>query len=171
MKVTRGDIPQNSLIQKYLPANYTDTYTCTVINNKNITPDDLQVAFWETKPAFVDKLFRLRNAIVKLVGLKTGEPDAPTIEECTKEGLSTDLFAVPDKNENETVAYLSDKHLDAYLSIHFRKNEDGTTTISLTTIVHFHQALGYIYFYTILPFHHLVVKKMMSFSLTRLLKD
>lgn len=168
MKVTRGSISQHSLIRKYLPANYSDTYCCTITNDTGITPDDLQVTFWTHKPGWVNTLFKIRNTLVKPFGLKTEEPDIPTLEDGIRNSVAYDMFSVTDKTDNETIIRLSDKHLDAYMSVYFEPGEDKLTDISFTTVVHFHNALGYMYFYPILPFHHIVVKYMVTFAINHL---
>ncbi|HCO68849.1 MAG TPA: DUF2867 domain-containing protein [Dysgonomonas sp.] len=171
MKVKLGRIPDDSLIRKYFPADYSDCYQCTVVNDKCITPDDLQIAFWTNKPEWIDTLFKIRNFLVKPFGLKTGEPDAGIIENCIRNSTSTGIFSVVDKTSEETIIRLSDKHLDACISAHFRPVESGSTVMSFITVVHIHNLAGYLYFYPILPFHHIVVKSMVGDTIKRLMRD
>ncbi|MFR8355671.1 MAG: hypothetical protein ACLVEJ_08430 [Parabacteroides sp.] len=47
MKVKDSTIPPGSLINKYLPANYSDSFECEIDSDKKITPDDIQISFWK----------------------------------------------------------------------------------------------------------------------------
>ncbi|MDR2954895.1 MAG: DUF2867 domain-containing protein [Prevotella sp.] len=169
MKINRTNIPTYSLVNRYLPVNYTDTYSCIAKANSQITPDDILVSFWTVMPKWVDNLFKIRNSIVKVLGLRTDNNDSfQELEKCIRNGENYDFISIVDKSENETVMLLSDKHLDAYLSVLIQDVGDGQQEINVITLVKFHYWLGYLYFYTILPFHHLVVKGMMKNTLKKL---
>lgn len=168
MKVIRSEIPQGSLILNYLPANHTDVYECTITDYKNITPDDIQVAFWTVQPGWLKTLFTIRNGIVRFFGLKTDKSDSSEFERCIRAGSNYTFTSIPAKSANETVMCLQDKHLTAYLSVYIKNIGENKRTVYITTLVHFHYWLGYAYFNIIRPFHHIVVKKMMKQTLTRL---
>lgn len=167
MKVSKGKIPSPSLVSKYLPVNYSDVYVCAMPGAKNVAPDDILISIWTVMPGWVNKLFKIRNFIVKPFGLKSDEGDMSKIEECIRTGGSYSIVSVPDKSENETILCLTDKHLTAYLSVHIDSIAEEKI-VSMTTLVNFHNKLGYIYFYTIYPFHHLVVKSMLKNTIRRL---
>lgn len=170
MKVTKGQIPQGSLISTYLPVDYSDVYTCDITNTKNITPDDIQVAFWTKMPGWVNNLFKLRNILVKPFGLDSNEKsNLQEFAECIRTGGKYNFVSIPQKSPNETVLCLEDKHLMAYLSVYIQRKEENENTIYTTTLVNFHKKFGYVYFYAIYPFHHLVVRKMVVRTLKNLL--
>lgn len=172
MKVRKGSISQSSLVNKYLPVDFSDVYFCTIQEGENITPDDIQVAFWTDSPKWVDNLFKLRNWIVKPFGLQQGEgKNARKFEECIRTGGKLGFASISDKSPKETILCLTDKHLSAYLSVYIEDMEDDERAIYTTTLVNFHNKLGYIYFYTIYPFHHIVVKKMLEKTIKKLLKS
>lgn len=172
MKVKKGNVCPNSLVNKYLPIDYSDAYVCTVSGGENITPDDLQVAFWTDVPKWVDNLFELRNWIVKPFGLQHGEEkNIRKFEECIRTGGKFGFVSISDKSPKETIVCLTDKHLTAYLSVYIEDLEGNERTIYTSTLVKFHNKLGYIYFYTIYPFHHIVVKKMLERTIKKLLKS
>lgn len=162
MKIKKSSIPSDSLTNNYLPASYVDVFSCQFAMNKAITADDLQVAFWTKHPAWVGRLFAIRNSVVKLVGLKTDKGKSQQVEDCIREGRCSDNFCVKEKSENETVVKLSDKHLDAYMSVHLKELEQNEKLVNVITVVDIHNRLGYIYFYIICPFHKLVVKGMLK---------
>lgn len=165
MEVVRTDIPEKSLVKNYLPADYTDSFTCTTRSVKGILPDDIMVGFWTNSPDWITALFKLRNFLVKFVGLKgDNENDLEKFESCIRNGKSHGIASVPAKNETETVLFLTDKHLDAYMSVYIEK-KDNYTEISLATLVLFKNKLGRIYFFFIKPFHNIVVKSMLKRSI------
>lgn len=160
--IQKKNIPLEALVNKYLPVNYKDIFECVVENAPPITADDIQVAFWTVNPKWLENLFRIRNTLVKPFGLKGDENrNTEEIERCIREGSNYSLMSVPDKSENETVLYLSDKHLSAYLSVYI-EHEENKQIISVITLVKFNNWLGYTYFFAICPFHHIVVRKMLK---------
>ena len=94
-------------------------------------------------PRWVAVLLRLRNAIVGMLGLKTGGAEA--------------AFPMISQTENEVVTGLSDKHLN------FRASVIKTpTTVSLTTVVHFNNAWGRLYFLPVCPFHKIIMRTLLK---------
>ena len=165
MKTIKTQIPDRSLTNNYLPADYTDSFTCTIDATKEILPDDIMVGFWTNSPGWVTALFKLRNFLVKFVGLKgDNENDLEKLESCIRSGGSHGIASVPAKNDNETVLLLTDKHLEAYMSVFIEKKEN-LQEISTITLVHFKNKLGPIYFFFIKPFHNIVVRSMLKRSI------
>lgn len=171
MKVKKTTIPDKSLAKQFLPADYEDTFVCTLPSNSrfDFSADDIQVSFWTDSPKWVQDLFKIRNSIVSLLGLKADKKDEKSIENCIRDNKAHDIFSVTVKNENETVLCLTDKHLNAYISILIDKDENSTSIYTIT-IVHMHNLLGKIYFYSILPFHTIVVKGMVRYTINKMLK-
>ena len=158
MKVKKTTIPSGSIIEKFVPADYLDAYGCEEDTPKEIIPDDLMVNFWTDFPDWVNALFKIRNFLVKFVGLKGSEGNnLKEFENCIRTGGTYEFVSVPAKNDHETVLLLSDKHLDAYLSVHV-DNKENHKTISAITLVNFKNKLGRVYFFFIRPFHGLIVK-------------
>ncbi len=145
MEIVGCAIPEKSLVQKYIPANYWDAYKCAISSDYRITADDLQIAFWtDQQPQWLTKLFKIRDSIVKWFGLQTDKGDRKKLEQCIKNGGTYNIFTVTDKSENETVLLLSDKHLNAHMSVYIEENQSGTKNIYVITIVHIHNLLGYL---------------------------
>jgi len=171
MKVHRGKIPAGSLCNNHLPVNYADVYVCTVDDLKNITPDDIQVAFWTDHPRWLNNLYKIRNALVKPFGLKGDDNrDSILFEECIRSGKEYKIASIADKSPNETILRLTDKHLIAYFSVYI-ETENDRKNIYTTTLVHFNNKMGYMYFNAIMPFHHLVVKNILKYTIKKLLKE
>ena len=162
MKVKKYPIPSGSLTENYLPTDYSDVYALMTDTGKEIIPDDIMISFWTDFPCWINALFKLRNILVKFVGLKGAENDnVKEFEKCIRTGKTYNFASVPAKNGNETVLLLSDKHLVAYLSIHVESKEEQKI-ISAITLVNFNNKLGRIYFFVIRPFHGAIVKNMLK---------
>lgn len=65
------NIPTNSLIEKYLPADYVDSYSREIACNQKITPEKFRNLAFNQLPKWIDWLMNLRNAIAKPLGLDT----------------------------------------------------------------------------------------------------
>lgn len=157
MKVKKIPVPAGSLIGKMPGADYTDAFRVEFERDIPASADDLSVAFWTDRPTWVERLFRWRNAVVRVVGLKGGSPgDDGALEKCIREGGRYGLFEQAGKNAEETVLLLKDKHLNAYMSV-IKQHE----AVTVCTVVHYHNALGRIYFWVIRPFHGWVVRGML----------
>lgn len=169
MKIKKSTIPTDSLVNAYLPADYSDVFVCEVISNKKVSPDDLLIAFWTDFPGWVNTLFEIRNFLVKFVGLKADKEDSNELENCIRTGGTSNFTSVPAKSSNETVMLLADKHLNAYLSAHVG-GDMPQQKISVITLVHFNNKLGNTYFFFIRPFHQIIVKSMMKRVVKKMLQ-
>jgi len=167
MKVEKNSIPADSLVHKYLPANYSDVFACEMKGDTLPTPDDIIISFFTDMPGWVDALFRLRNFLVQFVGLKRSNEDIEKLKDCIRTGGKYGFTSVPDKNNNETVLLLQDTHLNAYLSVHIENTDNKRKNVSLITVVHFNNRLGNMYFAIIKPFHKIVVKSMLKRALSK----
>lgn len=170
MKTYKTDIPGDSLTRRYLPADYADAFACEVIDAKPLSAEDIIVCLWTVMPGWVNAFFRLRNVLVRPFGLKGDESKerAAELEDIIRNGGNTGLASVADKSGSETVLKLSDKHLDAYMSVHIAENGDSQT-ITVITIVHYHNALGKVYFFFVRPFHKIIVSSMLKSTLNRII--
>ena len=73
------NIPQDSLIAGYLPADYCDSFSRNVVSEKAITSDEFFDMAFNHSPGWVNGLMKLRNAI--------GEQNAQEV-----------VFGMPDKH-------------------------------------------------------------------------
>ncbi|MCD7971094.1 MAG: DUF2867 domain-containing protein [Candidatus Azobacteroides sp.] len=163
MKVKNTKVPEDSLTSRYTPADYVDCFTTEVCNQLPVTPDEMIIRFWTHHPAWVTFLFKLRNKLIKLVGLKEEEKDQEAFISHIREGKSSGGMLVTDKSENETVMCLDATHLKAYLSVYLRKKDNQTNFLSVITVVHIKNRQGKIYFTAIAPFHRIIVKRTIKY--------
>ena len=171
MKIKKTRIPGQSLTGRFLPADYTDSFSCEVESRGDINADDIMISLWTDMPGAVKALFKVHNFLVKIVGLKGGnDHNTEELEKCIRMGGEYGLVSVPAKDTGETVMKLSDKHLDAYMSV-MVGDYGGKRILWFSTLVHYHNKLGWVYFFLIRPFHGIVVRKMVKRGLQKILQN
>ncbi len=125
--------------------DYTDIYCETVHTSRPISAKELAERFF-CAPQWLAALMKLRNAIVKPLGLKG-------------EGKISDLVKI----ESETKATLSktDKHLDFCVALMTENAGNGSQRISVSTKVRLRNNMGKLYFAIIKPFHRIICKALL----------
>ena len=131
------------LIDKYLPSDYSNSVSKRIKPTESLSPDHIFEEMFCNFPKPVDWLFKLRNAIVKPLGLQGG-------------GGFKNLIL--ERNDDEIILSKNDKHLCFWVGIYCSQPEDGWQEASVTTVVKYNNLLGRIYFIGIWVFHKLLVK-------------
>ena len=162
LKPRRAQLPRGSHISEITDIDHIDVYLCGLSCTRYINPDDLLVAFWTDWPKPVKWLFSLRNALVKPFGLKGTDGRPEDFEAMIRRGGSSDMSSIWHISGNETVMQLHDKHLDAYISIFADRTGGREYSVYTITTVRYNKRLGWLYFNTIRPFHHIIVRTMMK---------
>jgi len=159
-KVIKIDkIPEYSLILNGIgDIDYCDSYQIEIITTSSI--DKITTGIFNV-PEWVKLLLQVRNSIVRLFGLKTGETQIANIADYYPVGSKAVYFTVSDRNETEIVMNLIDAHLNFRTSVMLVRKE-FSTTISLMTIVKFNNKTGRIYFFLIKPFHKIIIKSLLK---------
>ncbi|NJK96372.1 MAG: DUF2867 domain-containing protein [Bacteroidales bacterium] len=118
--------------------------------------------FSNISPGWVRGLLRLRNFLVRFIGLKHDYPEVPVAKDQRIEaGCKVGMFNIVQRNENEIVFGEDDKHLEFRSSLLLDSQNDKHVLYSIT-IVHFHNITGKIYFFFVKPFHRSIVKSFMK---------
>lgn len=129
-----------------------------------MTAPDAAWEFFGTAPKWVSALMRVRNAIVSLFGLKTGKDAALRPEKTTLvRGQKVGLFRIYEADDSEVILGEDDKHLNFRVSVFLPAAEKDPAlkrTLTVSTVVHFNNVFGRIYFFFVRPFHRLVVPAM-----------
>ncbi len=171
MKVKKTSIPADSLTHRCRPCHYSDAYVCEFQSENPVGADDILVAFRTDMPGWIKALFRLRNILVRPFGLRGSNKQESTgresVESTLRDGGSYHGVKVSDKSPAETVLQLDDKHLRAYISVYVESSDGHRYRAFVITLVQFKYWLGYAYFYTIYPFHHLIVKAMFGYVIKK----
>lgn len=168
IKTKKTTIPEDSLIRRYLPMDYSDAFECAFTSTKEVKANEVQLAFWSTKPAWVNQLFKLRNFLVKPFKLNADKDNfQSSLKEAIRTGKAHGSMSIPAKSATETVLCIDDKHLIFYLSVQVKEQSENRKTVIATTLVRFHNALGKCYFTLICPFHKIVVKSMLKYVIKK----
>lgn len=155
--------PTNSIIKEsFGNIDYQDCYCIAIHNLQHYSIDYLAGSFFISSPEWINKLLVFRNFIVSFCGLKGGIIDktrqlAPSVY--YPKGSKVVMFNVCDRNDHEIVMAEDDKHLNFKTSIMIEKGID-TDIVKLysSTIVHYNNIWGRLYFLPVRPFHQLIVK-------------
>jgi hypothetical protein len=108
-------------------------------------------------PCWITLLLALRDVLVRPFGLKGATDERPA------DLPHIGLFPLLSRTATQVVLGLDDRHLDFRLVIDAPGNGDMTGT----TLVRTHNRLGRVYLRLIMPFHRLIVPRMMRQALVR----
>jgi len=163
MKTEKCSLPADSNLREYLPVDYTDSFSVVSDEELTASSEDMMVSFWTDMPGWVNALFAVRNAAVRLVGLRGDKGSLQKLENCIRNG-GTDRLVTVVKHEGEDVMIMKDKHLDAYISvkIYYKRK------VYINTLVKYHNNLGRVYFLVIRPFHGIIVRQMLKRAVRRI---
>jgi len=145
----------SEMIELLNKIHFTDTFSTT--NHRDNIKDITNLIF-NTSPKWLELLFKLRNNLVKIIGLKTDIPK--DYNETFKVGGYVKFFKIYSISNRQVVLGVDDSHLNFRAII--ENNISKNYNIKVTTLVQFNNKKGNIYMNIIKPFHRLVVKKMVK---------
>lgn len=145
--MSKAKIHKGVLIDKYLPANYIDSFAKEVVTQENITPDAFFDMAFNRFPIWIDWLLKLRNKLVKPLGLDT---------------TSRFSDSVCEKSADEIIWGMPDKHLNFHVSMWCGEYKDGKQELQITTVVKYNNWLGRVYFFIIRPFHRIIISSLLK---------
>lgn len=131
-----------NLIYHYRDADYVNSVSATITDGRPMTADILFEHMFIQLPPFVLKLLKLRDVLVKPLGLKTG---------------TTFRDRIIERDEEEIIIGAEDKHLSFWVSVYCSRLHCDQQTAAITTAVKYHKFFGKCYFAAIKPFHKLIV--------------
>ena len=138
---------KNSLIIKYLPADYKDCFWEKITNKPNVSVQELFDLMFIQYPKWVSWLLKLRDFIVKPLGIKASKSFKELIIE---------------QNSHEIILGTKDKHLTFYVSISRFEVNRNEQIASITTLVKYNNILGKVYFIAIWIFHKFIVYRLLK---------
>jgi len=137
--------PCNSVISNgFGKIDYCDSFRITQSTNKSI--EQITNELFKL-PAWVNWLMKIRDLAVGIFGLKT--------EKDVKERQQ--FFPVIEQNDTEIVMGENDKHLNFRVSVLIDREN---SFIYVTTLVHYNNIWGKLYFLPVKPFHKIIVKSL-----------
>ena len=157
-KVIEDHAPLADEVKNLLPKiDFSDTFSTT---NHIDTIQNITNLIFNSPPKWVVALFKFRNSIVMLFGLKTGKPDDHT--DVFAEGGYVSFFKIYSVKEKEIVLGANDSHLNFRAIV---KNDGSEQfNIKVITLVEYNNLFGKIYMTLIKPFHRLIVKRLVRKS-------
>jgi hypothetical protein len=169
--ITETPLPPHSQIaQRTAGADFADCYTFADPQPASSAMETYLTVMGYT-PGWMNFLMSVRNQAVRLVGLKhLGSMEVKMLSQDSKPAAS---YALGDRAGIFSVNYLStpevilcddDKHLRVEVSV-CKYQHDGHPVVSISTVVHNHNALGCAYMAVVGPVHRFIVPKMLSQSL------
>lgn len=168
MTVLKPTLPANSLLNKQSATiHYQDTFAANIVTAHPVTIQQTGIAFVTTAPRFVSQMMKWRDRIVRIFGLKTSQKlprNPPTTFNC---GDQLGIFKILEKNEQEVILGENDKHLDFRVSLYLQQQSTQQQLIC-TTVVHYNNLWGKIYFFFVKPFHKLLVPAMLKHTVAHL---
>lgn len=169
-KVTAMNVPAASLLDdEAVRSYYHDSYMAALPGaERSALAIFLDVV--AATPRWVEAAMGLRNRIVERLGLKNlGHLGA------TPRGKPLSAYRVGDRVGIFTLLYLSeaevvlgdaDKHLDVKVSV-FKQGQGAAATVSVSTVVHVHNALGRVYMFFVAPAHRVIAPAVLASGLAR----
>jgi hypothetical protein len=155
MNVKKSEIEQSDLISNVLNrSNYRDCYHIAFQTKSEISLNDCLKPIFE-KPAWMELLYKIRDVLVKPFGLYTVSDETINLDATIGENLA--FFRIQNRTNREIMVYGDDKHLEAWFSVILDK-QDIYACIKFTTVVHYHNLFGRVYFTLIRPFHYLILR-------------
>lgn len=161
-------LPEGSVIHDALPnAHYADAYQTV-----DPRPDASALQTWldvvARTPGWTQALMGVRNRLVRIVGLKDlgqlhhvhGRRTDPQDASSYRAGDRVGIFILRHLDDREVVMGQDDKHLDVQVSL-CKQLVDGQPMVTVSTVVHIHNALGHAYMAVVTPFHRAIVQSML----------
>lgn len=147
--------------------HYVDAFAAELHDpGHTLTVVDAAKAFFLSAPRWLGALMRVRNALVKMVGLKTGG-NTRSFEEAMRNfqclpGQRMGLFEVYAVTPREVILGENDRHLNFRLSVWMEPVDDSAQRLVLSTAVVFHNRAGRLYFWPVGFFHRRIVPAMLK---------
>lgn len=150
-----NNMPTNSLIENYLPADYMDSYSKEITCKQRITPEMFHNLTFSQLPKWIELLMNLRNVIVKPFGIDTN---------------SKFTNRICDKSPNEEIFGMSDKHLNFHISMWCGEFKENKQELRITTVVNYNNTFGKLYFSIIKSFHRIIILSILKSTEQKLSK-
>ena len=155
-RVVKVPVPEASkLLASFNQVTFADAYEVAVVNTA-ITAEEAAQAIFGHSPAWVGALMKARGVFAKAVGLK--HSDMKSGEQ------QRGIFKVQQRHPNEVIIGEDDSHLNFRISV-LRlgdANGKGAPSITVSTAVETHNALGRAYMFVVKPFHRVIARTMVQ---------
>jgi hypothetical protein len=141
--------------QSVLPgAQFADAYQM-IIEGQRLDPLEAAKRAVYGAPAWINRLLWLRNQLVRPFGLKPGA------EQTKQSTTSVGIFPIIESRPDCLVLGLDDRHLDFRLLVDIVDIGNSRQSVTVSTAVKTHNALGSAYLTIVKPFHRIIVPVML----------
>lgn len=161
MTVRSRDLPRSSRLLDHLDRpTWVDCWEAPV-SRTDLSAVELHRAMMSAMPRWVDPAMRLRDGLVRLVGVRpvgvfARSPSPPAPQPGERLGIFTVRAVAPD----EIVMGDDDRHLDFRLAVH-RYDQDGPKMV-VAMALRTHNLLGRLYMVPVGPIHRHLVRAMLA---------
>lgn len=156
-------VPSPSLLDGSLARiHYADAFEARFDSAAELGVEDAFRSFFGTAPRPVVLLLRVRNALVRRLGLKAPGPeglDAASLP--IAPGVAFGLFKVYAVAPAEILAGEDDRHLDFRVVVRLEGKAGSGYRLTVATVVDFKNRFGRLYFAPVRIFHKLIVPAML----------
>jgi hypothetical protein len=136
-------------------ADFSDAFAIDVQNATVDAPQATRRAF-AGQPGWIAKLLAIRNILVRPFGLKAGADG--TLSASRRVGI----FPVVSSSPERVVLGFDDTHLNFRIIVDVKILDETTRRVTATTLVHRNNLFGRVYLATVMPFHKLIVPRMLA---------
>lgn len=150
-----------ALMRHYRDGDFLD-YQIARVPEPSLSAADIALMTLFAMPPWVMGLLAIRNALVRPFGLRTGAAHgyAPPTREDILSHRYGGALAVDHVCSEEVTFGSEDRHLDFRVSV--LKTREPQGHVALATWVHPHNVWGRLYLWAVLPFHKLIVWRMLA---------
>lgn len=165
MKARASEVPPFSALRPSLGSAYFYDCYSIALPPDDSSPLDTYLRVVARTPRWIDFLMNVRNAIVARLGLKNMgalsgiAPGKPA--QAYRIGDRAGIFRLLELHEHEVILGETDKHLDVKISV-AKQHTPAGTTVSVSTVVHVHNALGRLYMFFVTPAHRIIAPATVS---------
>ncbi|MBX3658026.1 MAG: DUF2867 domain-containing protein [Ramlibacter sp.] len=156
-------IPAGASIARIYPTtDLADAFSIPLPPGATADPERLARFIFAQQAPWVSGLMKMRDALVSPFGLKTAKQLTAQPEGAASPRVG--IFRIYGKTADEILLGEDDRHLDFRVSVHVSEARSPAPVRQLTvsTVVHCHNALGRSYILLIAPFHRRVVQSMLE---------
>ncbi|MGE3346735.1 MAG: DUF2867 domain-containing protein [Ramlibacter sp.] len=156
-------IPAGASIARIYPSTHlADAFSIQLPPGATADPERLARFIFAQQAPWVSGLMKMRDALVSPFGLKTAKQLTAQPEGAASPRVG--IFRIYSKAADEILLGEDDRHLDFRVSVHCSgaAAPGGPRQLTVSTVVHCHNALGRSYILLIAPFHRRVVQSMLE---------
>jgi hypothetical protein len=166
-RVIEVPVPDSSRLFRALKVvHFCDAYQISLYNPKLNVQDAYEAVFGHA-PRWVAALMAVRGVVAYALGLKHAangvfQRVSGGVQGARYQiGQRVGLFLIQSIEANELIVGDNDKHLDFRISI-YRSTMHGVETVTVSTAVEIHNAVGRLYMLVVKPFHRFIARTMMQ---------